>query len=91
MYRFLCSQSFFAKHISLCNELANINFTVLRIGVHIQFYEPHRTFRDDDAIHRADIVSIVEGECPLALSTGVVLPRHNRGMKVKVLPGHREQ
>ena len=59
MYRFLCSQSFFAKHISLCNELANINFTVLRIGDHIQFYEPHRTFGDNDALYIAEIVLFV--------------------------------
>ena len=35
-----------------------VDFTVLEVDDHVQFYEPHRTFRDEDVLHTAEILSI---------------------------------
>ena len=51
----------------------------------MQFYEPHRTLGDDDAHHTAEILSIVDDDFPLVLSSRFVLSRHHKVMKV--VPG----
>ena len=69
----------------LCNEEVKVDFTVLQIGDHVHFYEPHRAFGDDDAFHTAEILSIANGEFPLVLSPRFVLSRQHRVRKV--VPG----
>ena len=76
---------YFAEHVCLRKEEFKVDFTVLRIGDRVQFYEPHRTFEDDDARHTAEILSIVDDDFPLVLSTRFVLSHHHRVMKV--VPG----
>ena len=70
---------------SLRNEEVKVDFTVLQIGDHVQFYEPHRTFGDDDALRPAEILSIVDDDFPLVLLSRFVLSRHHRVRKV--VPG----
>ena len=48
-------------------------------------YQPHRTFEDNDAFHAAEILSIVDDDFPLVLSSRFVLSRHHRVRKV--VPG----
>ena len=42
----------------LRKEEVKADFTVLEVGDHVQFYEPHRTFGDEDVLHTAEILSI---------------------------------
>ena len=53
------------------------DYTVLKVGDHVQFYEPHRTFGDPTAFHTAEIITIVDGNNPLVLSLAFMLARHN--------------
>ena len=55
------------------------------MGDHMQFYEPHRTFGDNDAFHTVEILSIVGDDFPLVLSSRFVLSRHHRVRKA--VPG----
>ena len=57
----------------LCKEEVKVDFTVLEVGDHVQFYEPHRTFGDKDVLHTAEILSIVDDDNPLVLSSRFVL------------------
>ena len=75
---------FCALHV-LRKEEVNVDFTVLEVGDHVQFYEPHRTFGDPHAFYTAEILSIVDGDNPLVLSPRFVLSRHHRVKKV--VPG----
>ena len=59
-----------------------LDFTVLKVGDHVQFYEPHRTFGDPTAFHTAEIITIVDGDNPLVLSSRFMLSRHNFVRKV---------
>ena len=61
------------------------DYTVLKVGDHVQFYEPHRTFGDPTAFHTAEIITIVDGNNPLVLSSAFMLARHN--WVRKVVPG----
>ena len=61
------------------------DFTVLQVGDLVQFYEPHRTAGDPHAFHTAEIISIVDGDNPLVLSSTFMLSRHNKVKKV--VPG----
>ena len=72
---------FCALHV-LRKEEIKVDFTVLVVGDHVQFYEPHRTFGDPDAFHTAEILSIVDGDIPLVLSSRFVLSRHHGVRKV---------
>ena len=69
----------------LHGDETEVDFTVLKVGDHVQFYEPHRTFGDPTAFHTAEILSIVDGDNPLVLSANFVLARHNKVRKV--VPG----
>ena len=62
-----------------------VDFTVLKVGDHVQFYEPHRTLGDPTAFHTAEILSIVDGDNPLVLSSRFMLSRHNKVKKI--VPG----
>ena len=75
---------FCALHV-LRKEEIKVDFTVLEVGDHVQFYEPHRTFRDNDAFHTAEILSIVGDENPLVLLSRFVLSRLHRVRKI--IPG----
>ena len=46
-----------------------VDSTVLEVGDYVQFYEPHRTFGDEDILHTAEILSIVDDDNPLVLSS----------------------
>ena len=63
-------------------EETEVDFTVLKVGDHVQFYEPHRTFGDTTAFHTAQILSIGDGDNPLVLSSTFMLSRHNFVRKV---------
>ena len=63
-----------------------VDFTVLQVGDHVQFYEPHRTFGDQDVLHTAEILSIVNDENPLVLSSQFVLSRDIHRVR-KVIAG----
>ena len=69
----------------LRKDQVNVDFTVLEVGDYVQFYEPHRTFGDNDGLHTAEILSIVDDVNPLVLSSRFVLSRHHRVRKV--VPG----
>ena len=69
----------------LHKEEIEVDFTVLKVGDHVQFYEPHRTLGDPTAFHTAEILSIVDGDNPLVLSSRFMLSRHN--FVRKVVPG----
>ena len=63
-----------------------VDFTVIEVGDHVQFYEPHRTFGDEDVLHTAEILSIVDDDNPLVLSSRFVLSRDIHRVR-KVIPG----
>ena len=62
-----------------------VDFTTLEVDDHVQFYEPHCTVGDKDALHTAEILSIVDDDNPLVLLSRFVLSRHHRVRKV--IPG----
>ena len=55
------------------------------MGDHVQFYEPHCAFGDNDAFHTAEILSVVDDNFPLVLLSRFVLSRHHKARKV--VPG----
>ena len=54
----------------------------LRPGDFIEFYPPHRTFGDPSARVTSEILSIVDGQNPLVLSSSIVLARQIRVRKL---------
>ena len=65
----------------LCKEEVRVDFTVLEVGDHVQFYEPHRTFGDKDVLHTTEILSTVDDDTPLVLSSRFVLSRHHHRVR----------
>ena len=62
-----------------------VDFIVLQVGDHVHFYEPHRTFGDEDVLHAAEALSIVDDDNPLVLSSIFVLYRDHHMVR-KVVP-----
>ena len=70
----------------LRKEEFKVDFTVLEVGDHVQFYEPHRIFGDEDVLYAAEILSIVDDNNPLVLSSRFMLSRDHHRVR-KVVPG----
>ena len=63
-----------------------VDFTVLEVGDYVQFYEPHRTFGDEDVLHTAKILSIVDDDNRLVMSSRFLLSRDHHRVR-NVVPG----